>query len=124
MRKMHLRTLCCGRVTSVDNNTVIKNNYYRLQELLPSSKIPSTTEYRTVDNDTLAEKNNIKGEGHLDTAETVNFVTTYRRLLNKTPTPNGLIVQCANSSHMQATDTGKLDITPLPENSTTAHAFP
>ena len=124
MRNMHLRTWCCGRATAVDNNTIIKNNYYRIQQLLPSSKIPPTIEYRTVDNDTVADKNKIQGEGHLDTAATGHFVATSCRLLNKTPTPNGLIVQCANSSHMQATDNRKLYIPSLPENATTAHVFP
>ena len=65
----------------------------------------------------------MQGEGHLKKAATGHFVTTSCRLLNKTPTPNGLIVQCANYSHMQATDTGKLDIPSLPQNATTAHVF-
>ena len=124
MRNIHLRTWRCGRATAVYNNTIIKNNYYRLQQLVPSSKIPLTTEHCTVDNDKVADKNNRQGEGHLDTAASWHFVTTSCRILNKIPTPNGLIVQCANSSHMQATDTWKLDIPSLPKNAKTAHVFP
>ena len=124
MRNMHLRTWWCGRATAIDNNTIIKNKYHRLQQLPPSIKIPPTTEHLTVDNDTVADRNKIKGEGHIDTAATGHFVTTSCCLLNKTPTPNGLILQCTNSSHMQATETGKLDIPSLPENATTEHVFP
>ena len=108
----------------MDNNTTIKNNYFWLQQLLPLSKIPPTTDHHTVEKDTVADKNNRQGEGHLDTAATGHFDTTSFRLLNKRRTPNGLMVQCTNSSHMQATDTIKLDIPSLPENATTEHVFP
>ena len=113
-----------GGETTVDNNTLLNNAYYQLQQLLPSSKILPTTEHRTVDNDTVADNNKIQEEGHLNTASTGHFFPTSCYLRNKTPTPNGIIVQCANSSHMQAIDTGKLDIPSLPENATTVHVFP